>query len=132
MIVVDSFLQVPLDGADKYLVTSSIARAPNRSRRYPRIIPGVARCSANFCSGGARSIPGPAGRGLRCGETLRWSPSRSLLGRGETPTKMGSTSCEPEGGRETRTLDEGPPSSNRGCEAAASCSLYRLGRLRGC
>ena len=64
MIVVDSFLQVPLDGADKYLVTSSIARAPNRSRRYPRNIPGVARGNAKFCSGGARSIPGPAGRGL--------------------------------------------------------------------
>ena len=65
MIVVDSFLQVPLDGADKYLVTSSIARAPNRSRRYPRNIPGVARGNTKFCSGGARSIPGPAGRGLR-------------------------------------------------------------------
>ena len=29
MMVVDSCLQVPLDGADDYLVTSSIARAPN-------------------------------------------------------------------------------------------------------
>ena len=70
MIVVDSSIQVPLDGADDCLVTSSIARAPNLSRRYSRIIPGVARGSAKFCSGGARSIPGPAVRGLKLPQIL--------------------------------------------------------------
>ena len=35
MIVVDSSIQVPLDGADDCLVTSSIARAPNLSGDIP-------------------------------------------------------------------------------------------------
>ena len=65
ILVVDSFPQFPLEVAAECFMTSSIARVPNWSRRYPWIIPGVARGSGKFCSGGVRSIPGPALRGLR-------------------------------------------------------------------
>ena len=124
MIVVDSSIQVPLDGADDCLVTSSIARAPNLSRRYSRIIPGVARGSAKFCSGGARSIPGPAVRGLMyfsdldSVSTVHQQQRKHLLAAHREIHKMGeeaiaAASLDAEGASMEGEATEHPPHHHR-------------------